>query len=233
MVFTWNNDKIRWYIEANEYCGFFKNIAGVIKPMLAGYKSLCDLGCGLALFDFEISQYMETIDCVDLNAEALMSVTKRIEAQGITNMRTHLKNCNDVIGQWDVIYISFFGDLELDRFIPLCKKLIAVVNVSSETEMFPSRERGFKKNTVDQTVQYLNEKAIGHELTYRQFVFGQPFTSRKDAERFLNVYAPDITEAEISSFLDNRLIGTSNVIYPYYIPRIKSVGIFELDGSLI
>lgn len=232
MQFTWNTDTIRWYISANNYTGFYKNIAMAVKPLLNGGENLCDLGCGLALFDFEIAPYVGQIDCFDLNKAALSSVNERLSAAGIGNIKTHLKDCRYLSGAWDMVYMSFFGSRKPDVYLPVCKKLIAVVGTSSQTEMFPAAYQRQRKNTVSETVRYLEKKKLPYKLTYHHFEFGQPFTSRNDARFFVRTYSSGISDSELEDFLAGRLMQTGRDDYPFYIPRTKSVGIFEIDGAL-
>ena len=231
MQFFWNDDTIRWYLNANAYTGFYNNIAETIKPMLSGCKSLCDLGCGLALFDFAIAPYINSIDCYDINQSALASVSHRLKAAGIQNITAHLKDCNRLSGTWDAIYMSFFGSRKLDAFLPMCKKLFAVVGIEEQTELFPSAYRRHRKNTVDDTIHYLSKHNIPHKLTQHKLEFGQPFTSTDDARHFIRTYSPGITDSELEDFLSHRLTQTGQNDYPFYMARTKSFGIFELDGQ--
>jgi hypothetical protein len=128
--------------------------------------------------------------------------------------------------------MSFFGSSELDRYLPLCKKLIAVVASESDTALFPRRERNGSRNTLENTVGYLDGKSITYKLTKLRYEFGQPFTSREDAELFVQTYAPYTSKEEARAFLDARLVQTGNQEFPFYIPRLKSIGIFELNGGI-
>ena len=231
MLFTWNDETIRWYINANEYAGFYKKIAGDILPSLMGFRSLADLGCGLGLFDFEVSPIMEQIDCVDINETALESIRTRAAALGIRNITTRSADCYRLTGKWDAIYMSFFGTREPEHFLPFCKKLFAVVAVTGESEMFPIKKR-FKRTSVDDTARYLQDKAIAYSLKYRRYEFGQPFVSLEDARRCVRHYVPEIGGDELEEYLESRLTETGGEVYPYYLPRQKTVGIFELDGTL-
>jgi tRNA G37 N-methylase Trm5 len=232
MLFTWNSDITGWYLNASEYTGFYKNLAKEIAPKLNGFKTLCDLGCGLGLFDFEIYPLMDQIDCIDLNETALSSIQERAEKHGIYNIHTRISDCFTVSGEWDIVFMSFFGSLELDRFLPLCKKLIAVIGVTSEPVMFPRQNGSGRKNTVDDTIAYLNGKNLQYNLTYKQYEFGQPFVSKRDAEKFIRTYSPDSSDKEMNDFLTSRLSETGKADFPYYMPRMKPVGIFELVGTL-
>lgn len=230
MLFSWNADTIRWYLSANDYTGFYKRIAEAVAPALKGYKNLCDLGCGLGLFDFEVASIFERIDCIDVNETALSSIRERAAHQGMTNIVTRLDDCYHITGTWDVAFMSFFGSRELDKFLPLCKKLIAVVSVTADSELFPLKQR-YRKNTVNDTVKYLDEKKIGYRLLTDQLEFGQPFTSLEDARRCIRSYVPDMSDTGLDEYLDKNLKGTRGEDYPYYLPRIKPFGIIELDGT--
>ncbi len=232
MQFDWNNDTIRWYLNANNYTGFYKDVAEAIKPRLTRFKSLADFGCGLALFDFEIAPYMETVDCYDLSDAALASVRERLGAAGIQNVTAHKRDAKRLSGKWDVIYMSFFGSRKPDVYLPMCKKLVAVVSMAVQAEMFPAAYQRYKKNTVDETVRYLDSKKLPYRLTQHELEFGQPFVSEDDARHFVRAYTSGITDGEVAEFLRRRLVRTGREDYPFYIPRTKSVGIFELDGKL-
>lgn len=232
MLFDWNADTIRWYTDAEAYSGFYKKIAGTITPWLRGYQTLCDLGCGPGLFSFEAAPHFDRVECIDLSEAALRSIKERAAQQGFTNISTRLEDAYQFTGSWDVIYMSFFGSREPDRFLPMCRKLIAVVSDTSESELFPMKERRYKRNTADETAQYLNEKGMQYRLTHRQLEFGQPFKSLEDARRCIRYYVPDLSDSEIDSFLNTRLEKIRGEVWSYYLPRMKSVGIFELDGRL-
>jgi SAM-dependent methyltransferase len=232
MLFDWNADTIRWYSDAEAYSGFYKKIAGMIIPGLREYQTLCDLGCGPGLFSFEAAPYFDSVECVDLSEKALRSIKERAAQQGFKNISTRLEDAYQLAGTWDVIFMSFFGSRELDRFLSMCRKLIAVVSDTSESELFPMKEQRFKKNTADETARYLKGKGIQYRLTHRNLEFGQPFKSLEDARRCIRYYVPDLTNSELDSCLNTRLEETRGEVWPYYLPRMKSVGIFELDGTL-
>ena len=231
MNFTWNSETIRWYTNANDYSGFFKHIAADIAPSLSGCESLADLGCGPGLFDFEVCHLLKTVECIDVEEAVLSSIRQRAMGLGIMNIETRLADCYELRDRWDAIYMSFFGAREPDRFLPFCKKLFAVVMVSGEAGMFPGKVSS-KKSTVEDTARYLNGKGIPYTLTLRQYEFGQPFTSLGDAARFARHYMPDISDARLEEYLGSRLKETHGEVYPYYSPRRKDIGIFELEGTL-
>lgn len=232
MTLKWNRDTIRWYIDANEHTGFYRNIAEDITPMLSGYKSLCDMGCGLGLIDLELYRIMERIDCIDINDVVIETLDAAIKERNINNIFTRVADCSDISENWDVIYMSFFGSRELHRYLPYCKKLIAIVGKKASTEIFPSKYRTMSKNTTENVEQYLSEKGIEYSLMHREYEFGQPFHSTDEARSFIKSLSEELSMQEIDKFLDERLIDISHPIYKYFMPRKKPVGIFELKGML-
>jgi hypothetical protein len=232
VYFDWNEDTIRWYLDSETYTGFFKHLAGVIAPMLADCKTLCDIGCGLALFDFEVHPLLDRIDCVDVSETALASVEERAEKLGIRKIHTRHRDSHTLTDSWDAVYMSFFGSRELDRYLPLCKKLIAVVSGPSDELLFPRRTCSFAHSTIENAKVYLERRGISFELTAAKHDFGQPLATRKDAEHFVRSYFHGASEEEIHTFLEQRLTETGDPAFPYYIPRTKTVGIFEVDGHL-
>ena len=232
MNFEWNADTIRWYVSAGEYTGFFKEIARAVSPMLEGYKSFCDLGCGPALADFELYPLLERIDCVDINDTVLDYVRDRVARQKITNIHTVKADAKALQGAWDVVYVSFFGASTPDDYLHLCRKLIIVSAMESESGLFPSKDRKYRRPSVTDIETYLNDQKTNYRLTRMELEFGQPFVSRQDAMDFLRAYSKGITIKEAEDFLSANLMETGAHGYPLYIPRGKSVGIFELDGTL-
>ncbi|WP_303864896.1 methyltransferase [Alkalibaculum bacchi] len=232
MKFDWNEGTIRRYIEANEYTGFFKNVARIIQPKLEGYSTLCDIGCGLGLLDLELLHNIENITCTDINQVALNALKQTINEKNIQNISTQIMDSNHIQGQWDIILVSFFGAKELESFLPHCKKLIAVVHDDKEGKRFPTKGDTFKKMNVSNVEENLREKSIHYSLTHHAFEFGQPLTSIKEAREYIQGHTPDITPEDLEVFLSEKLKNTGEEKYPFYIPRMKKMGIFEIEGKL-
>jgi SAM-dependent methyltransferase len=231
--FNWNLDTIRWYQDANNYTGYFKNITSLIIPKLEGYSTLCDIGCGLGLIDMELCKYIENITCIDINQEAIKALEENIKAQNIYNISPRLINCDDIEESWDIIFVSFFGSRNLKDFLPRCKKLIAVVNSENPTGLFPEKYRPFHKNTCLNVEENLKKDGISYDFMEASFEFGQPLVSMEDAKNFVRIHSRNnITNEELELFLSQRLIETGETQYPYFIPRMKSAGIFEIQGEL-
>jgi SAM-dependent methyltransferase len=232
MIFNWNPDTIRWYREANDYTGFFKNIAALIAPKLAGYATFCDIGCGLGLIDLELCPHIDSITCIDINRATIEALKKRIEEKKITNIKPCIMNSYDIQESWDMIYLSFYGSSNLERFLPHCQKLIAVVGGNNKTRLYPEKYRVFQKNTVDKVKQAFAAKGIAYSLTEVSFEFGQPLRSMEDARNFVMSHSSEISPQDLNDFLSERIVETGDRRYPFYMPHQKSIGIFEIEGQL-
>ena len=233
MNFIWNSTTIKWYQDADAYSGFFKNIADLIVPRLEGYSTLCDIGCGLGLVDLEFSKNIESITCIDNDKEAIKALKKSIDDRKITNIEPHLMSSDSINETWDVIYISFFGSHNMERFLPFCKKLIAVVDKKKESKPYIEQYRSFHRNTVEKVEHNLNSKGIPYLLTEASFEFGQPLVSIEEAKNFIRNNYHEVNDEDLNRFLSQRLIETNEREYPFYIQKMKSVGIFEIEGDCI
>jgi len=231
MNFEWNENTIRWYQDAERYTGFYKNIARLVAPKMAGYTTLCDIGCGPGLVDIELSRYMEAITCIDVNPCAIAALERNIRQNNITNIKPLLLDCRQISENWDVIFLSFFGSGELERFLPHCKKLVAVVSKKSEPQLFPEKYRKFRKNIVEEVEKHLQGAGIPYNLTNAELEFGQPFCTEEDAGEFVRALCRNISCDELDEFLRTHLVRTGEEEFPFYLPHKKSVGIFEIEGK--
>ncbi|KPU42538.1 methyltransferase domain protein [Oxobacter pfennigii] len=231
MLFSWNEDTIRWYRAAEEYAGFFKNVADAIRGRLKGCTTLSDMGCGLGLVDLELCKYIEKITCIDTNKNAIGQLNKNIHERKITNIATRVMDCFDADEKWDVIYASFFGGKNLVSLLPKCKMLIAVVNGEGNEELYPVKKVHHQKTTINEVEEMMKKKGIQYNLTKTAFEFGQPFISMEDARKFVMNLAPETSPEMLERFLFDRLIKINNEKCPLYMPRMKSIGIFEIKGG--
>ena len=227
MNFDWNLDTIGWYQNANNYTGYFKNIANFVIPKVEGYSTLCDIGCGLGLIDIELCKYIDSITCIDINKEALKALENNIRDKKISNIYPRLMSCDDIKESWDVIFVSFFGSRNLKDFLPHCKKLIAIVGTKNHSSLFPEKYRSFHKSTTCDVEDVLNKEGISYKLTEASFEFGQPLVSIEDAENFVKTQSRNnVTSEELEDFLSQRLIKTGEEQYPYFTIRDFLLSIF-------
>lgn len=231
MIFNWNPDTIRWYREANDYTGFFKKIAALIAPRIKGYTTFCDIGCGLGLIDLELSRHIEQITCIDINEATIEALKQSLKERHITNITPHVMDSDTIQANWDIIYLCFYGSSNLERFLPHCRKLIAIVGGHNQTGLYPEKYRVYQKNTVDKAKQNFEAKGIAYTLSEMTLEFGQPLVSLEDAKNFVMSHSSEISPHDLNEFVAERVIETPDKRYPLYMPHQKSIGIFEIEGK--
>lgn len=232
MNFQWNENTIRWYREADEYTGFYKKAAALIAPSLQGYSSFCDIGCGLGLLDLELSPLIDSITCIDINDLAIQSLRKSIRDRDIFNINAQVMDCRCLEGGWDVIHMSFFGGRSLIKYLPYCRKMIALVAKTDNAAFYPDKYKRNRRSTVADVEQALADQGLAYSLREVGLEFGQPLRSREEAASFVKRQASGISEDDLKDFLAQRLTETGQEEYPFYIPNFKTFGVFEIAGEL-
>ena len=232
MNFRWNDDTVRWYLAADAYTGYSEKLAALIAPMVEGLSTLCDVGCGLGLIDLALSRHLKKITCIDVSAAAIDALKQAVAVKKIGNVEPLLMDSADLGGRWDVILLSFFDSHNIGAYLPQCRKLIAVVGTKGKSELFPDKYRTFRKYTAGETEEFLVQNRLPYKRQYADLDFGQPLLSLRDARKFVAARSPGITPEDLEAFLSERLVETGDRLYPYCLPRTKSVGIFEVKGDL-
>lgn len=231
MIFKWNSNTIKWYQDANEYTRFFKNLADLIAPKLEGYSTLCDIGCGLGLVDIELSSKIQQITCIDINKNAIKALEDNIQNREITNIETRIMDFNDINESWDVMLLSFFASCNIEKLLPHCKQLIVISN-KDKGDPFFKKYRTYSKATYDEVEQMLKDKGIEYSLTKTTLEFGQPLVSVEDGKNYLKNFSSNISDDVLNDYLNKNLTKTNNSKYPYYLPKEKPIGIFQIKGRL-
>ena len=96
----------------------------------------------------------------------------------IENIHARLEDVYNLSGSWDVIY-EFFRQQGAGKFLPLCKKLIAVVGKEAESELFPGKYRKMKKNTAEDTENILLRIILSIKLRTGSLNSGNPSSQWK------------------------------------------------------
>ena len=86
MQYEWNEKTLAWFENASEYTGYSRELAKLLLPYLEGCRTLCDIGCGMALADFELADRFDTVYCVDVNETAIRYVREKAEKSGVSNL---------------------------------------------------------------------------------------------------------------------------------------------------
>src|SRR5699024_1972434 len=122
----------------------------------------------------------------------------------------------------------FFGSRELESFLPHCKKLIGIIHGDEENK--PLRKDS-KKQFANEVEERLKSQGIRHTVERVAFEFGQPFQSIEDAKDYITSRSTNISQQDVDEFLAE-VIETGEEQHPYFRPRMRPAGIFEVEGQL-
>ena len=230
MFIEWNEKNCRWFKEASSFTGFHKTLAQKILPLLEPGDTLCDIGCGLGRLVIEIAPYLSEILAVDTNEYAINTLKQDVEHSGIGNVRTRRCDFAEVEGSFDVVLLSLFGHLDIQKVFKLCRRrIIRIVSASQKSGLYPQRHRREVKNFVPLTQEELSKLGIDFKLELCTFEFGQPLRTKQDAASFVQSNAPEANKEEIDEFLSENIQSTGNADFPFYLPYSKDLGIFVID----
>ena len=230
MLFQWDESRIRWFLAASDYTGFHKKLSEKIIPHIEPGSTLCDAGCGLGRLDLELAAYVKRLTAVDINENVIDALRRDAEKLGLQNLHARAGDASSMTETFDIVLMSFFGKSGVENYLKLCRrKLVRIVNADNKSSLYPESHRSIEKDTVPIVQKELEDLRIAYKLELYSMEFGQPFRSRRDAEQFVQNNAPKATEAEISSFLNDRITLTGRSDFPLYLPNRKELGIFIID----
>lgn len=230
MRWIWNEQTIRWFLDASAYTGFHKALAKMILPHLRPEDTLCDAGCGLGRLDLELAPHVTAIKAIDMNAQATGVLAIDAQSLGFDNLRVVTGDAMDQSEPFDILLISFFGKsnlLDLRRLHR--RKIIRVVSADKPSSLYPERFRCKEKETVRSVCGQLDALGAQYILELGAAEFGQPLRTRSDAELYVLQNAPAAAPDEVDEFLNECLKPTSREDFPYYLPFKKEFGIFIFD----
>ncbi len=232
MHVAWNEETIAWFKAASSYTGFHRKLADRLRETVSGAELMYDIGCGLGLLSQELAGQVGRIVGVDMNREALASLEADAAARGIGNITTMQGDCYQTEPVSDIILMSYFGSSTLEFFLPFCRQLISIVDLGDGSSLGGKGVSGSKRKrqTADRLERLLREAGRRYTLEPVSLEFGQPFVSKPDASRFLQVYY-GCTPEETEAYMAERLVIAEQAPYTYYLPYTKQMGVFRIEGG--
>lgn len=232
MSFTWTEEKIKFYKDASRYTGFHRQVGEIIRPYLDENWTLCDLGCGLGLIDFEISPYVNRITAIDLSDLAISDYRKRLEASSIENISVESGDSDEVKGRlWDAVLLSFFGKPgeELDRIFSMAEKeAILITYVDPLSEKHGQLKKNHNRPTTSDYEAHIKNKGYKYEIIYKDMDFGQPFRSLEEAGLYHESYSRETDPDKRTQLIRKNLKdveSTGDKEFPYFLSKKKGIGI--------
>ena len=230
MMIVWNEKSIRWFRNASEYTGYNKNLARILLEHIPNRNSLCDMGCGAALIDFELANQIKRITCIDISQVVIDAVEQQAKEQSVTNITAQCMDASKVDGEWDTVLALFHGGADVvSKYLPHAKDRLILASHSSLKGSFGPEGRKVTKCFDTEGVRdYLDGRGISYYLREVELEYGQPFSDLRDAEEFVRAYTMPMEKEELDAYLRKYLEQTSDPQFPYYLPKKKRLGLFVI-----
>lgn len=234
MLIKWNEQTEQWFQNASVYTGFHKRLAEIIRPYIKEGGTLCDLGCGLGLADYELLDFVGHITCVDAEAEAVRLLSENVRRRGIENIDVVHADATRLSGCWDTVTTFFHGracDI-VPGYLALSRgNVISVVHDEVIGTFGPREYKTPKTNTVSTFSEYFDERGIKYTLLRESAEYGQPMVDYEDARVFVSAYSKNAPGEAVDEYLERCLERTGRDDFPFYLPRLKPFGVFILEGT--
>lgn len=228
MKIVWNDQTVRWFQHASEFTGYHRKLSEMILEQIPNGGTLCDVGCGAGLIDFELSPYFKEITCVDISQEAVNAVKKEAKSRDISNISSLCIDGQELEEQWDVVMALFHGGPRvLERYFHLAKDVFVLATHGTLVGNFgPQSHKVRKCFDVAGTKEILDAKGIKYKLLELSLEYGQPLCDLQEAEAFVETYTMPMEKSEMDAYLKEHLQHTEDNRFPYYLPNEKRIGLF-------
>lgn len=227
----WTTQKIDWYVRASMCSDFHKRLAHEIAGMIPQEKSVLEVGCGLGYITSQLSQMGYDVFGIDIDEEVIEKAqelhgnpaSKRIKPIG----KQHTGNQQSLFGLEDyrtshrmanVVLAVFCGRIEeegLGAFERLATERIIYI-VSQH------KSNNLKRDRTAEICAYLKENDYRFTLKELTMHFDQPFESREEATRFLELQHGD------GNLPVKKNEGAGKDQYPYVFENEKKMSLFDI-----
>ncbi|MDR1042559.1 MAG: hypothetical protein LBL54_01485 [Clostridiales Family XIII bacterium] len=189
-------DKYKLYRQASEFTGFHKKLGVLIEPYLNERWTMADIGCGMALLDFQVMGSVRSITAIDTDGDALAEVERRIDEELAANrsdagkIKTVRKDASELKDErWDVVLMSFFASSPemAEQMLSLADhRGVIIMHGHERGGIFdPMRTDNKPRMTVKEMEGHLVAKGYGYRKNIVDLQFGQPFRTIDDIHEFI------------------------------------------------
>lgn len=183
------------YRQASEFTGFHEKIGALIEPYLDERWTMVDVGCGMALLDFQVMGSVRSLTAIDTDEDALAEVEKRIDEELAANhsdaakIETLHKNAFELEQErWDVVLMSFFADTpaEAGKMMSLAAQRSVIIMRGNEYgDVMDPIMPGMSGMSVEEMESYLASAGYGYRKNVIDLQFGQPFRTLDEIHEFI------------------------------------------------
>ena len=231
MMFSWNDRTRQWMEDASAWTGYCKNLARLLLDHIPVRGSLCDMGCGLGLVDFELAPSIGEITCVDVADYAVESVRARAERLGVNNITAVKGDGLETEGRWDTILALFHGssDRICRKYLSMANdRLIFVTHGGGWGHTGPGGVRIPRCSSVAKDSAWLDGQGVVYTLVTGELEFGQPHRSFEDAVAYHREFNRKAPEDELIPYVRKAVRETGRDDFPLYTPKKRDFGMFVI-----
>lgn len=245
----WTEDVIVFQKSAAEYTGYFEALAQAVRPYLAGYRRLCDAGCGMGYLGAALACDFDVVDVLDRNPRAIAAARSVAAERGLANVHARVADVMAPLASsergkkpYDAMVFCAVAPLEeaLRAAVGRCEGTVVVINRFDpapstlaewqRAEREPLRGRNHLKGEDYLILQEaLRLRGIPFHAEVLDLEFGQPLADLAEARRFFGLYRtldfPDgVSDEALTSQLDR-----GRAPWRYYLPKRRQMGMFAIE----
>ncbi|MCU6763293.1 Methyltransferase domain [uncultured Roseburia sp.] len=231
-MFKWTKESIEWYQRAAFYTQYHVNLRKTLLPFFSQNETVCDIGCGLGYLDLELAPFVKAITAVDREKKVTDLLSAKVSERKLTNLTVRCADWSVLTDECcDTLLMCAFGNVHtyLEKYLGICKKRIIIIRKSPK-----EIDGGFssvynRKRVMEQDVEFVKQCGLNTQLKFFDMEFGQPLTSRWEAERFVLHYSLKPDHITMSQYLKTHLKELPGGKYPYYLPNKKEMYMFTIE----
>lgn len=243
-MFRWDENTIRFRIDAAEYGGFDAKLAAHILPEPERNAHICDAGCGLGYLSLALAPLCRRVTAVDTSASALGVLRKNARKAGLSNIEIAEGDLFSMRPQtkYDtMVFCMFGGAYETLRAVEAqCAGKAFLIKKNWATHRFTLKEKPLERHTFLQTCAALDALGIPYQTETFPLEMGQPFRSLEEAALFYRIYAredmpsagtDESGKSDEKERIAENLVETGRTDFPYYLPSGRPLGIISLNAG--
>lgn len=250
MKLSWDETSYRWARDSSKYTGFDLKLSEILLEKIGQYEessagkmssvheqnglygTLCDMGCGAGEVDLVLAPYFDRVTCVDIDPVVINRLSQTVEEEKIGNISTVCADGEDITEHFDRV-IALFHARSIDlirKYLKIAdKQLILVVRDSKMTEIGVDEYKSLDCFDTGSMKNALDEAGIRYTFSKHSIEHGQPFQNYTEAVEFVMKYC-EISEIDrAKEYLNVKLEYTGEKEFPYYLPKMKKMGIFVIN----
>lgn len=237
-LYEWTQEKINWYARAcdwpeNDCC---RVLADAVLERLPEKPLICELGCGIGALSLRLAEKARFVTAVDINPIAIDHLRARVSVDNVRNVQPLKGDFSRLMPPApyaDGVVMCKVGRLavQMDNAMRWTRgKLFFITSADSRSCFHADGDRPLYPEP-ESLYTFLDQAEFHWEEIFLQIRLDQPLESRDEAVRFLEAYNPSKALAELSAFLDERLISTDCGDYPYCLPCRKDYVMITIDKA--